>query len=345
VRTDDLDYDLPPALIAQTAAEPRDSARLLVYERASGAVRHRRFGDLLRELAPDDLVVLNDTRVLPVRVPARRATGGAAEVLLLEPRPDGTWEALARPARRLRDGETVSAGDLAITIERHLDEGRVLVRVTVMGTVPGEAGTVPIEAALERVGEMPLPPYIHERPADPQRYQTVYARHPGSAAAPTAGLHFTPELLERLRARHEVVEVTLGVGLDTFRPVTEEHLGDHPMHSEAYAVRPAVAHAIDAARAADRRIVAVGTTTVRVLETVWGGPERGPLEGRTRLLIEPGHEFRAVGALVTNFHLPRSTLIALVMAFAGTDEVRALYRTAVEERYRFYSFGDAMLLL
>jgi S-adenosylmethionine:tRNA ribosyltransferase-isomerase len=345
VRTDDLDYQLPPALIAQTAAEPRDSARLLVYRRATGAVRHRRFRDLLDELAPEDVVVLNDTRVLPVRVRARRESGGAAEVLLLEPRPDGTWEALARPARRLRDGETLTAGELAITIERHLEEGRVLVRLRTPGTVPAEAGTVPIEAALERVGEMPLPPYIHERPADPQRYQTVYARHPGSAAAPTAGLHFTPDLLARLRARHEVVEVTLGVGLDTFRPVTEDDLDDHAMHSEAYAVTPAAADAIDAALAAGRRVVAVGTTTVRVLETVWGGGARGPLQGRTRLLIEPGHRFRAVGALVTNFHLPRSTLLALVMAFAGTDDVRALYRTAVAEKYRFYSFGDAMLLL
>ena len=345
MRTDDLDYDLPPGLIAQTAAEPRDSARLLVHDRGSGAVRHRHFRDLLDELRPDDLVVLNDTRVLPVRVRARRETGGAAEVLLLEPRPDGSWEALARPARRLRDGETVTAGDLAITIERHLDEGRVLVRPRTAGTVPVEAGTVPIEAVLERVGEMPLPPYIHEQPADPQRYQTVYARHPGSAAAPTAGLHFTPRLLDDLRAHHEVVEVTLGVGLDTFRPVTEADLDDHPMHIEAYAVTEPAADAIDAARDADRRIVAVGTTTVRVLETVWGGPTRGPLEGRTRLLIEPGHRFTAVGALVTNFHLPRSTLLALVMAFAGVEETRRLYRTAVEGKYRFYSFGDAMLLL
>jgi S-adenosylmethionine:tRNA ribosyltransferase-isomerase len=345
VRTDDLDYDLPPGLIAQTAAEPRDSARLLVYDRAAGAVRHRHFRDLLDELRPDDLVVLNNTRVLPVRVRARRETGGAAEVLLLEPQTDGSWEALARPARRLRDGETVSAGDLEITIERHLNEGRVLVRPHVKGPGPASAGPGPIAEALERVGEMPLPPYIHEQPADPQRYQTVYARHPGSAAAPTAGLHFTPELLAELRARHEVVEVTLGVGLDTFRPVTEADLDDHPMHSEAYAVTEATADAIDAAREANRPIVAVGTTTVRVLETVWAGPERGPLEGRTRLLIEPGHEFRAVGALVTNFHLPRSTLLALVMAFAGTDETRGLYRAAVEEKYRFYSFGDAMLLL
>ncbi len=345
MRTDDLDYDLPPGLIAQTAAEPRDSARLLVYERATGAVRHRRFRDLMEELAPDDVVVLNDTRVMPVRLRVRRATGGAAEVLLLEPQPGGTWEALARPARRLRDGETVTAGELAITIERHLDEGRVVVRPHVTGPGPGDPGPGPVTAALERVGEMPLPPYIHEQPADPQRYQTVYARHPGSAAAPTAGLHFTPELLERLRARHEVVEVTLGVGIDTFRPVTEADLDDHPMHSEAYAVTPAAADAIDAALAAGRRIVAVGTTTVRVLETVWGGSERGPLEGRTRILIEPGHRFGAVGALVTNFHLPRSTLLALVMAFAGTDEMRGLYRAAIEDKYRFYSFGDAMLLL
>jgi S-adenosylmethionine:tRNA ribosyltransferase-isomerase len=345
VRTDDLDYDLPPALIAQTPAEPRDSARLLVYERATGMVRHRHFADLLDELRGDDLVVLNDTRVLPVRVRARRRSGGAVEVLLLEPEADGLWQALARPARRLRDGETVTAGTLEITIERRLDDGRLLVRPYVAGTVPGEAGTVPMAAALERVGEMPLPPYIHTSLADPNRYQTVYARHPGSAAAPTAGLHFTTALLELLRSRHEVVEVTLGVGLDTFRPVTVPDLADHPLHSEAYAVPAATAAAVDEALAAGRRIVAVGTTTVRVLETVWGNAERGPLEGRTRLMITPGRPFAVTGALVTNFHLPRSTLLALVMAFAGIEPVRALYRTAVHERYRFYSFGDAMLLL
>jgi S-adenosylmethionine:tRNA ribosyltransferase-isomerase len=337
VRTDDLDYDLPPALIAQTPAEPRDSARLLVYDRATGAIRHRHFRDLLDELRDDDLVVLNDTRVLPVRIRARRRTGGEVEVLLLEPETDGRWQALARPARRLRDGETVTAGELAITVERRLDDGRLLVHPTVKGTVP-------LTVVLEHVGEMPLPPYIHTQPADPQRYQTVYARHPGSAAAPTAGLHFTPALLERLRGRHEVVEVTLGVGLDTFRPVTVDDLADHPLHSEAYAVPAATAAAVDAALADRRRIVAVGTTTVRVLEAVWGGSERGPLEGRTRLMITPGRPFAATGALVTNFHLPRSTLLALVMAFAGVEQVRGLYRTAVEERYRFYSFGDAMLL-
>jgi S-adenosylmethionine:tRNA ribosyltransferase-isomerase len=192
---------------------------------------------------------------------------------------------------------------------------------------------------------MPLPPYIRRPPDDPERYQTVYARHPGSAAAPTAGLHFTPALLERMRGSHEVVQVTLGVGLDTFRPVTVTDLADHPLHSEPYAVSEEAAAAVDAARAAGRRIVAVGTTTVRVLETVWEGPARGPLQGRTRLFITPGRRFAVTGALVTNFHLPRSTLLAMVMAFAGVEPVRSLYRTAVEERYRFYSFGDAMLLI
>jgi S-adenosylmethionine:tRNA ribosyltransferase-isomerase len=336
MRTEDLDYDLPQGLIAQTPAEPRDSARLLVYDRATGAVRHRRFRDLLDELRPDDLVVVNDTRVLPVRVHARRASGGAVEVLLLEPDTDGRWQALARPARRLRPGETLTAGELAIEIVDRLGDGRVLVRPIVKGTVP-------LTQALERVGEMPLPPYIHERPADPERYQTVYSRHPGSAAAPTAGLHFTPELLSRLREGNDVATVTLTVGLDTFRPVAVDDLRDHAIHSEAYTVGDEAADAIEAARRERRRIVAVGTTTVRVLETVWG-PQRGPLVGRTRLMITPGHEFTAVGALVTNFHLPRSTLLALVMAFAGVEPVRRLYGTAVAENYRFYSFGDAMLL-
>jgi S-adenosylmethionine:tRNA ribosyltransferase-isomerase len=343
MRTADLDYDLPQGLIAQTPAEPRDSARLLVYDRATGAVRHRRFRDLLDELRADDLVVVNDTRVLPVRVHARRASGGAVEVLLLEPDTDGRWQALARPARRLRPGETLTAGELAIEMVDRLDGGRILVRPHVQGPVPADAGPGPIAAALERVGEMPLPPYIRERPADPERYQTVYSRHPGSAAAPTAGLHFTPELLSRLREAHDVATVTLTVGLDTFRPVAVDDLRDHAIHSEAYTVGDEAAAAIDTARRERRRIVAVGTTTVRVLETVWG-PQRGPLAGRTRLMITPGHEFAAVGALVTNFHLPRSTLLALVMAFAGVEPVRRLYDTAVAENYRFYSFGDAMLL-
>lgn len=335
MQTADLDYVLPQALIAQTPAEPRSSARLLVYERATGAIRHRRFADLLEELAPDALVVVNDSRVLPARVHARRATGGAVELLLLEPLGDGAWEALARPYARLREGETVTAGPAGFRIDQRLGEGRVRVTPLVSGS---------LERALQDVGEMPLPPYIHRRPDDPGRYQTVYARDPGSAAAPTAGLHFDDELWAELRRRHQVVAVTLGVGLDTFRPVATDELDEHPIHSEPYRVEPAAAEAIDGALADGRRVVAVGTTAVRVLETVWGDP-RGPLEGRSSLFITPGYRFRAVGGMVTNFHLPRSTLLALVMAFAGIDEVRSLYGTAIAEGYRFYSFGDASLIL
>jgi S-adenosylmethionine:tRNA ribosyltransferase-isomerase len=335
VRTADLDYDLPPGLIAQTPAEPRPSSRLLVYDRTARETRHRRFAELLDELRDDDLVVVNDTRVLPVRVHARRATGGAVELLLLEPLADGAWEALARPYARLRDGETVSADDAGFRIDERLGEGRVRVTPVANG---------PLEQVLERVGEMPLPPYIHERPDDPERYQTVYARDPGSAAAPTAGLHFDDGLWAELNRRHQVVAVTLGVGLDTFRPVSEDDLDDHAIHSEPYRVCDEAASAVDDALTRGRRVVAVGTTAVRVLETVWGA-SRAPLEGRTRLFITPGHRFRAVGAMVTNFHLPRSTLLALVMAFAGIEETRALYGTAIAERYRFYSFGDACLIL
>jgi S-adenosylmethionine:tRNA ribosyltransferase-isomerase len=332
MRTADLDYDLPPELIAQRPADPRDSARLLVAGR-TGPPRHRRFSDLPDELRPDDLVVLNDTRVLPVRLRLRRASGGAAEVLLLEPGADGRWQALVRPYRRLREGERLEADGMAVEIAERLGEGRVLVALHADG---------PLEQALERAGEMPLPPYITAALADPADYQTVYARDPGSAAAPTAGLHFTAGLLERLRASHEVVEVTLGVGLDTFRPVAEDDLDEHAIHTEPYRVPAAAAEAVRGALGAGRRVVAVGTTTVRVLETVFG--QGAPPEGRTGLFITPGYEFRAVGAMVTNFHLPRSTLLALVMAFTGVERTRDLYRAAVAERYRFYSFGDACLL-
>jgi S-adenosylmethionine:tRNA ribosyltransferase-isomerase len=310
----ELDYELPPGLIAQRPAERRDEARLLVYERASEAVRHRCFRDLPEELADDELVVVNDTRVVPARIPLRRPGGGDAEVLLLERLgDDGFWEALARPSRRLRAGRRLGPVELV----EELGQGRWLVRL-----------------AGEPAGETPLPPYIVEPLADPDRYQTVYAREPGSAAAPTAGLHFTPELLGRL----DVERVTLHVGLDTFRPVTAERLDDHVLHGERYAVEPAAWARIQRAR----RVVAVGTTTVRVLETLARG---GPLTGRTKLFVTPGFEFTRVDALVTNFHLPRSTLLALVMAFAGVEETRRLYRLAVEEGYRFYSFGDAMLVL
>jgi S-adenosylmethionine:tRNA ribosyltransferase-isomerase len=305
----ELDYKLPPELIAQHPADRRDASRLLVYERENGAVRHHTFAELPDEVRAK-LAVVNDTKVVPARIPISSPRG---EVLLLERLEDGTWQALARPTRRLKAGRRYGPVELL----EHLGEGRWRVRLE------GEPAC-----------ETPLPPYITEPLTDPSRYQTVYAREPGSAAAPTAGLHFTPELLDRL----EPVRVTLHVGLDTFRPVTAERLEEHRIHGERYEVEPQAWARI---RAADR-VLAVGTTTVRVLETLARG---GPLAGRTDLFITPGFEFRRVDALLTNFHLPRSTLLALVMAFAGVEETRRLYRLAVEERYRFYSFGDAMLLL
>ena len=308
-----LEYELPEELIAQRPREPRDASRLLVYERATGAVRHRIFRELPDEV-PGTLAVVNDTAVVPARIRAERASGGAAEVLLLERREaNGVWEALARPSRRLRAGEQLGP----VALLESLGAGRWLVRLD------GEPA-----------GETPLPPYITEPLADPARYGTVYAREAGSAAAPTAGLHFTPELLARLR----VERVTLHVGLDTFRPVETATLEEHPLHTERYRVEPAAAERIAAAP----RVLAVGTTTVRVLESLARG---APLEGRTGLFVRPPFEFLRVGAVLTNFHLPRSTLLALVMAFAGVEETRALYRLAVAERYRFLSFGDAMLLL
>jgi S-adenosylmethionine:tRNA ribosyltransferase-isomerase len=314
MKSSELDYDLPRELIAQHPVERRDESRLLVYERATGAVRHRRFAELPDELRRGELVVVNDTRVLPARIHARRESGGAVEVLLLEPLDeDGLWEGLARPSRRLRPGERLGPVELV----ESLGEGRWRLRLE------GKPA-----------GEMPLPPYITEPLADPERYQTVYARREGSAAAPTAGLHFTPELLGRLDLEH----VTLHVGLDTFRPVSAGGLDQHGLHSERYVVRP---EAWERIRAAER-VLAVGTTTVRVLESV---ASNNLLQGRTSLFIRPGHEFRRVDALLTNFHLPRSTLLALVMAFAGVEETRELYRLAIEQHYRFYSFGDAMLVL
>ncbi len=314
MKSSELDYELPAELIAQHPAKRRDESRLLVYERETGAVRHRRFAELPDELTRGELVVVNDTRVLPARIHTRRESGGAVEVLLLEPIDrDGLWEGLARPSRRLRPGERLGPVELV----ESMGEGRWRLRLE---GVPA--------------GEMPLPPYITEPLVDPERYQTVYAREEGSAAAPTAGLHFTPELLARLDVEH----VTLHVGLDTFRPISAEDLGEHRLHSERYEMRP---EAWELIRAAER-VLAVGTTTVRVLESV---ASNNVLQGRTGLFIRPGYEFRRVDALLTNFHLPRSTLLALVMAFTGVKETRDLYRLAIEERYRFYSFGDAMLVL
>jgi len=314
MRSSELDYELPRELIAQHPPERRDASRLLVHDRASGETRHRGFDELPAELADGTLVVVNDTRVLPARLRLERPGGGEAEVLLLERLGEnGTWEALARPSRKLRPGQRLGPVELL----EPLGEGRWRLRLE------GEPA-----------GEAPLPPYIREPLADPERYQTVYARSDGSAAAPTAGLHFTPELLAAL----DVERVTLHVGLDTFRPLAAETLEEHELHSERYEVEPAAWERIRGAE----RVLAVGTTTVRVLESLARG---APLSGRTDLFITPGFEFRRADALLTNFHLPRSTLLALVMAFAGVEETRRLYRLAIEERYRFYSFGDAMLLL
>ena len=304
----ELDYDLPPELIAQQPAARRDESRLLVYSRATGEVEHRVFRELPDLVAA--LTVVNDTRVVPARIAIERPRG---EVLLLE-RVDGdVWEAHARPTRRLREGRRYGSVELL----EHLGEGRWRVRLD------GEPD-----------GVAPLPPYITEPLVDADRYQTVYARERGSAAAPTAGLHFTPEVLARLQVEH----VTLHVGLDTFRPLQTETVEEHEIHGERYDVAPAAWERIRAAE----RVLAVGTTTVRVLETLAGG---GPTSGRTELFITPGFAFRRVDHLLTNFHLPRSTLLALVMAFAGVEETRRLYALAVEQRYRFYSFGDAMLIL
>jgi S-adenosylmethionine:tRNA ribosyltransferase-isomerase len=310
MKLSELEYDLPPELIAQRPLERRDESRLLVFDRASGDVRHLRFSELPDELERDELVVVNDTRVLPARIRLDQPRG---EVLLLERvGQNGLWEGLARPSRRLRPGRRYGAVELV----EHLGEGRWLLRLE------GEPA-----------GEMPLPPYITEQVADPERYQTVYGDVEGSAAAPTAGLHFTPELLERF----DVERVTLHVGLDTFRPVTATSVEQHELHSERYEVSMPAWERIAAAAS----VLAVGTTTVRVLESLARG---APLAGRTDLFVMPGFEFRRVGSLLTNFHLPRSTLLALVMAFAGAEETRRLYRIAIEERYRFYSFGDAMLI-
>jgi len=314
MRSSELDYELPEELIAQHPAERRDGSRLLVHDRATGETRHRRFDELPAELAKGTLVVVNDTRVLPARLRLQRPGGGEAEVLLLERLGEnGTWEGLARPSRKLRPGQRLGPVELL----EPLGEGRWRLRLE------GEPA-----------GEAPLPPYIHEPLADPERYQTVYARNEGSAAAPTAGLHFTPELLAGL----DVERVTLHVGLDTFRPLAVESLEEHELHSERYEVEPASWERIQAAE----RVLAVGTTTVRVLESLARG---APLSGRTDLFVTPGFEFRRLDPLLTNFLLPRSTLLALVMAFLGVEETRRLYRLAIEERYRFYSFGDAMLLL
>ncbi|MBI2888242.1 MAG: tRNA preQ1(34) S-adenosylmethionine ribosyltransferase-isomerase QueA [Chloroflexi bacterium] len=352
MRTADFDYPLPAELIAQTPAEPRDSSRLLVVRRRSGALEHRIFRDICDYLQPGDVLLRNDTRVIAARLWGEKAdSGGKVEALLLRPAAASAWEALVRPANRLRLGSRIlfrnsAAGD---TLEARI------IAVKQEGTRVLE---FPPGADPERLGEMPLPPYIHGALDDPERYQTVYAREKGSAAAPTAGLHFTPELLARLEAKGvELLSLTLHVGLDTFRPVRQGDPQQHRIHQEFYRLTPEVALRLTAAAQEGRRVVCVGTTSVRAIEDAarrsgWSAssprPHQPPLlpyQGLTGLYILPGHPFLAVDALLTNFHLPHTTLLMLVSAFAGREQVLAAYEEAIRHRYRFYSFGDALLFL
>jgi S-adenosylmethionine:tRNA ribosyltransferase-isomerase len=328
-------YELPPEAIAQTPVEPRDAARLLVDRGPGRSPAHRRVAELPGLVGPGDLLVLNETRVLPARLHLTKETGGAVEVLLLEAEAesdDRTWSALVRPGRRVPPGTVLVAGDdLTVEVGEQLAGGQRRVRLD----------TPDVTVALERHGVVPLPPYIHEELADAERYQTVYAARPGSVAAPTAGLHLTPAVLAGCRdAGAEIVRLNLTVGLGTFRPVTAERLEDHEVHEEPYDVPAGTMAACEAARAAGGRVIAVGTTTVRALESA---AATGQLAGRTRLLIHGDHPWRVVDALVTNFHLPHSTLLLLVESFIG-PRWRELYATALAEGYRFLSFGDAMFI-
>ncbi len=341
MKTSDFDYDLPEELIAQTPIEPRDHSRLLVYHRKDGTVEHRHFYDITEYLHAGDALVLNETKVIPARLLGiKEGTGVPVEVLLLRRRSATDWEALVRPGRRLKPGTRCSFG-----------EG--LLRCEILGNVEETGGRVVrfscdgvFEELLDRLGEMPLPPYIHEKLLNADRYQTVYARQEGSAAAPTAGLHFTPELLEKIRAKGiTTVPVLLHVGLGTFRPVKEEDVDRHVMHSEFCQVTPEAAETLNSIRRGGGRIVCVGTTSVRTLETM--ADEDGIIHAgarETAIFIRPGVAMKATDALITNFHLPQSTLLMLVSAMMGREEALRVYEEAVRERYRFFSFGDAMYI-
>ena len=340
MKTSDFYYDLPQELIAQTPLERRDTSRLMVLDPATQRIEHRHFYDLIDYLNPGDCLVMNDSRVLPARLLGKRMpTGGAVEVLLLTDRGNKTWECLVKPGRKLHEGAQISFGDGALTAEvtQVLESGNRLVQFHYDGI---------FLEILERLGKMPLPPYIKEELEDGERYQTVYSRVSGSAAAPTAGLHFTKELLERIEQKGvHLAYITLHVGLGTFRPVKVENVTAHHMHSEFCMISAETAALLNETRRAGKRIVCVGTTSCRTLESL--ADENGGFAERsawTDIFIYPGYRFRAMDALVTNFHLPESTLIMLVSAFAGYDFTMRAYREAVQERYRFFSFGDAMLL-
>ena len=359
MRTADFDYHLPPELIAQTPVEPRDSSRLLVLRRDTGQLEHRRFADIGAYLPPDCLLVMNRSRVLPARLYGRRTdSGGRVELLLLRRESPGIWQALGQPGRRLRPGVQLQLETPADNSDGPTPPPTDAAAVTaeILAVQPDGVRIVRLssETGLDQFGQVPLPPYIRQPLADPERYQTVYAQEPGSVAAPTAGLHFTPQLLDNLRqAGIATAFVTLHVGLDTFRPVKGDDPRQHHIHTEYYELPADTAARLTQARQAGRPIIAVGTTAVRTLEQVGRDQAAAldqsapltPAQGQADLFILPGHQFRLVDGMITNFHLPRSTLLMLVSAFAGREPIRNAYQTAVAQRYRFYSFGDAMLLL
>lgn len=339
MQTSDFDYELPPDCIAQRPARPRDSSRLLILDRTSGTIAHRHFRDILDELSPPDVLVLNETRVIPARLKGSKIPGGGkVELLLLKRLSTQTWEALVG-GRGLKPGRRIKLTDsLEASIEADLGRSKRIIHFS-----------APVLSQLDGLGEMPLPPYIHAPLESRDEYQTTYARYPGSAAAPTAGLHFTPELLQRVEDKGvRVLKVTLHVGLDTFLPVAEEDPREHVIHTEWCEIDEETARAANEARAAGGRVIAVGTTSVRTLETAANlQPEDGkiaPFEGATSLFILPGYSFKGIDALITNFHLPRSTLIMMVSAFAGRERILGTYAQAVANGYRFYSFGDAMFI-
>ncbi len=339
LKKSDYFYELPEELIAQTPAEPRDSSRLLVYDRATGKSEDRIFRDIKEYLRPGDVLVINNTKVLPARLFAYTENGGRVEVLLLKRHDLNKWEVLVRPGKKAKPGVRLTVSEeLSLTVLDRTETGERIVEFHFDGV---------FEDILSRVGSMPLPPYIHEKLKDKDRYQTVYCKTDGSAAAPTAGLHFTKQLLADIEAMGvQVAEVLLHVGLGTFRPVKEEDLTHHVMHSEFYRVDERAADIVNAAKREGRRVIAVGTTSVRTLETV--ADENGflrPCSGDTSIFIYPPYRFKCVDALITNFHLPESTLIMLVSAFMGREQCLALYKQAVEKGYRFFSFGDAMMIV
>ena len=339
--TEDFDFDLPEELIAQTPLEKRDSSRLLILDRETGQIEDKHFDEIIEELAPGDALVMNDTRVLPARLYGEKPeTGGHLEVLLLNNTQGDEWETLIKPARRAKVGTQIVFGDgrLRAEVKKELEHGGRIVEFSYEGIFLEN---------LESLGEMPLTPYIKERLEDPERYQTVYAKENCSAAAPTAGLHFTPELLEKIAAKGvKLVYLTLHVGLGTFRPVSVDNIAEHQMHSEFYRLTEEAAAQLNEVRDNDGKIIAVGTTSIRTLETI-GTKFNGEIKadsGWTDIFITPGYEFKIVQAFSTNFHLPKSTLVMLVSAFAGREKTLAAYHHAIEERYRFFSFGDAMFV-